>query len=452
MTDEPDPRPNPRPQPPPASERELVPVASTRPHEAAPSATADPAPPAAAESPRPALASAVPAEPPYVAAGDYGAGGYDDGGDDGPWEDEWAPLPRRSGPLRRAGVVLIVLALIVGVTGFSVVRWVNREIHPPGDPGAAVEFSIEPGDTTNVVANNLAAEDVIGNSTVFRYWLRRQGGEQTFRAGKYDLFENMDYPDVLAILRGGPRPPVLINVLIPPGLTLEQMKADLLSKMSGFDPAELDAALASSELDKEWIPPYVFGLESREGVLFPDTYSIDEETAANERALVGRMSAQMDTVLTELGAEEKAAALGRTVYEIVIIASLIEEEAKIDADRPKIARVIYNRLERGTPLGIDATTRYELNKFGLDQPLVTADFESDSPFNTRRNPGLPPTPIASPTRASLEAALNPTPGERWLYYVLTNEGGVLGAHTFANTAREFERAKRVCIELDLGCG
>jgi UPF0755 protein len=453
MTDEPDPRPNPRPQPPPASERELVPVASTRPQDVVPSATPDAAPtPAVEPRPRGERVAPVVSEPPYVAPGDYGAGGYDGGDDDGPWDDEWVPLPPRSGPLRRAGVVMIVLALIVGVTGFSVVRWVNREIHPPGDPGAAVEFSIEPGDTTNVVANNLASEDVIGNSTVFRYWLRRQGGEQTFRAGKYDLFERMDYPDVLEVLRNGPRPPVLINVLVPPGLTLEQMKADLLAKMPGFDPAELDAALLSRELDKDWVPPYVFGLQSREGVLFPDTYSIDEETASNERALVARMSAQMDTVLAELGAQEKADALGRSLYEIVIIASLIEEEAKIDADRPKIARVIYNRLERGTPLGIDATTRYELNKFGLDQPLVTADFESDSPFNTRRNPGLPPTPIASPTRASLEAALNPTPGERWLYYVLTNEGDVLGAHTFANTAREFEAAKRICIEKDLGCG
>jgi UPF0755 protein len=262
----------------------------------------------------------------------------------------------------------------------------------------------------------------------------------------------MDYPDVLTVLRAGPRPPVLINVLIPPGLTLNQMKADLLTKMPGFDPAELDVALASDELDKEWVPPFLFGNESREGVLFPDTYSIDEESASDERALVTRMSAQMDTVLGELEAEAKAAALGLSVYQVVVIASLIEEEARIDADRPKIARVIYNRLERDIPLGIDATTRYELNKFGADQPLVTADFESDSPYNTRKNAGLPPTPIASPTRASLEAALNPTPDQRWIYYVLTNEGDVDGAHTFANTAREFEAAKQICIDKGLGCG
>jgi UPF0755 protein len=163
------------------------------------------------------------------------------------------------------------------------------------------------------------------------------------------------------------------------------------------------------------------------------------------------MSDQMDQVLLDLNAEARAAELGRSVYDIVTIASLIEEEAKIDEDRPKIARVIYNRLEKGIPLGIDATTRYETGKIA-GEPLLTSDFERDSPYNTRKFEGLPPTPIALPTKASLEAALNPTPDESWIYYVLTNEGGVDGAHRFVTTSREFEAAKQVCIDLELGCG
>jgi UPF0755 protein len=156
-------------------------------------------------------------------------------------------------------------------------------------------------------------------------------------------------------------------------------------------------------------------------------------------------------VLVELNAEARAQELGYSVYDILKVASLIEEEAKIDEDRPKIARVIYNRLDRDMTLGIDATTRYAVGKIA-GEPLTQSDLDSDSPYNTRKARGLPPTPISMPTRASIEAALNPTPDQRWIYYVLTNEGGVEGAHRFVNTSREFEQAKQTCIELNLGCG
>ena len=414
-----------------------------------------------ATAPTPALAGArrtaeagrpAPPPAPLVTAG-RGGGGYggDDGyGDDEPYyDDEWVVLPRRSGPLRRAAIIVVVLAVLVGGTGITVLRWVNNEIHPPGDPGEPVEFTIEPGDTTNETANNLAAEGIIGNATVFRYWLRRQDGPKTFNAGKYDLAKNMDYPDVLAVLRKGPKPPVSINVTIPPGLTLEQMKQRILDQLPGFDPTEFDAAYARADLNAPWAPsigPY----PAREGLFFPDTYAVDEQAAANEYALLKRMRDQMDAVLAELDVDNRAAALGYDRFQILTIASLIEEEAKIDDDRPKIARVIYNRLDRGMALGIDASTRYAVGKTS-GEPLTLEDLNSDSPYNTRKQKGLPPGPIAAPSRASIEAALAPAEG-RWLYYVLTNEGGVQGAHTFAVTAREFEQAKQVCIELGLGCG
>jgi UPF0755 protein len=451
MTDETDPRPNPRPQPS-RDESVATPPESDAAVQPEPASTPEPAPrpepqPELVGAGAPARGGLVRTEPEPVV---YGYGYVDEPAE--PLTEEWVRLPRRSGPLRRATIVLVVLGLIVGVTGFSVMRWLNNEIHPPGDPGAPVEFTIESGSTTNVIANNLAKEDIIGNATVFRYWLRRQGGEQTFKAGDYDLLESMDYPDLLEKLRAGPKPPVSIDVTVLPGLTLAQMKVRLLADMPGFDAAELDQALARTELDKIWVPARnIDGSQNREGMLFPDTYSVDEESASNEYTIVKRMSDQMDAVLAELNAEARAAELGVSLYDIVIIASLIEEEAKIDEDRPRIARVIYNRLDRGTPLGIDATTRYETGKIA-GEPLLTSDFERESPYNTRKYAGLPPTPIALPTRASLEAALNPTPNERWMYYVLTNEGGVDGAHRFVNTAREFEQAKQVCIDLGLGCG
>lgn len=166
----------------------------------------------------------------------------------------------------------------------------------------------------------------------------------------------------------------------------------------------------------------------------------------NEVALLKRMRDQMDKVLKELDVANRAKALGYDTYDILKIASLIEEEAKVDADRPKIARVIYNRLAKNMTLGIDASTRFAVNKTN-GEPLTVSDLNSDSPWNTRKVAGLPPTPISSPGRKSIEAALNPTPDQSWLYYVLTDEGGVRGAHTFATTQSEFNAALKVCQQL-----
>ena len=181
-----------------------------------------------------------------------------------------------------------------------------------------------------------------------------------------------------------------------------------------------------------------------EGMLFPDTYEIDDDT--DERTFIRRLVTQLDSNLDALDVEARAADLGVSPYEVVVIASLIEEEARVPGDRAKISRVIHNRLEQGIPLGIDATSRYEAEIAGRGRDGI--DFTSDSPYNTRRVAGLPPTPIAGAGRASLEAALNPEAGD-WIYYVLKDAEG---NHAFLETAREFQAAKQECIRLDLGCG
>jgi UPF0755 protein len=129
---------------------------------------------------------------------------------------------------------------------------------------------------------------------------------------------------------------------------------------------------------------------------------------------------------------------------LIIVASLIEREAKIDPDRAKIARVIYNRLFFDTALQINATVLYAVNK---DRGLTLNDLAIDSPYNTYKVKGLPPTPIAAPSRKSIEAALNPADG-RWFWYVLTDKSG---AHTFAETEKAFLAAKEICDREGL-CG
>jgi UPF0755 protein len=163
------------------------------------------------------------------------------------------------------------------------------------------------------------------------------------------------------------------------------------------------------------------------------------------------MVQEFDAVAAEIDLEGRAAALGMTPYEIVTIASLIEEEYGIPEEMGKIARVIYNRLEIDEPLGIDATSRYEAVLAGRDRDDI--DFESTSPYNTRRQVGLPPTPIAQPSRAALEAALSPEDGP-WIFYVRDPDTSrtPAGGHFFTDSAREFENVKAECEEAGLGCG
>ena len=233
-------------------------------------------------------------------------------------------------------------------------------------------------------------------------------------------------------------------VTIPEGLTLVEMQETLLSQLPDFNPDELKQAIENSET------PSSLGITLsfiKEGIFFPDTYDVDEASLANEESLLQRMTSQFDIVATETGLANPPSGLGVNPYEVLIVASLIEEEAALDEERAKIARVIYNRLDRSIPLGIDATIVYAL---GGDRELTLSDLAVDSPYNTRLVSGLPPTPISAPGRASIEAALQPAQGD-WLYYVRTDESGV-GSHTFTVTQEDFNEAVLICIERDLGCG
>jgi UPF0755 protein len=189
-------------------------------------------------------------------------------------------------------------------------------------------------------------------------------------------------------------------------------------------------------------------LTDLEGVLFPDTYEIEQ--GADETAVVRVMVSQFDRVAAQIGLAGSADNVGVDPYSVLIIASLIEEEAKVDEDRAKVARVIYNRLAQGIPLGVDATLCYLKD----EQPCVLrqSDLQQDSPYNTRLVRGLPPTPIASPGKASLEAALNPADGD-WIFYVLDPQVDSKGTHhLFTASASEFEAAKARCRAAGLGCG
>lgn len=358
---------------------------------------------------------------------------------EGEWDD-WHP-PSHTG--RKLFIAFLVLLALLAAGAFVAWNQIQERIDPPGPPGATVELEIPAGSTTEDIGALLVDNDIITSSTIWNYWTRLEG-VGPFQAGFYEFQQNSSFDEAVAVLDDGPRPPQLERITIPEGLTVSEILPRLADPDTGVERWSLEAlqaALDSGEIRSQYQPE---GVTSYEGLLFPDTYEIDEDV--DEAGFLRRLVAETDARLTALDVEAKAAALGRTPYEILVIASLIEEETRVPAERAMVARVVYNRLEQGIPLGIDATSRYEAEISGRDREDL--DFESDSPYNTRRVAGIPPTPIAAPGQASLEGALNPAEGN-WIYYVLQDEQG---NHFFTDSFAEFNQAKAECARLDLGCG
>ena len=335
-------------------------------------------------------------------------------------EATYVELKPRSSTWRRVLIVgaglLAVLAIAVGAAGF----WVSRQINPPGAPGAEVAVVIPEDSNVPAIASILVGADVIENSTVFRYYVRFTSAGP-FQAGEYMFPTRSSMGDVVDLLEAGPPPaPPVAQVTVPEGFTVAQTISRIAEDVPAFTNIVLNEALFT--IRSRFMPPEVSSLE---GMLFPETYRIEEGEV--EADLLARMVAELDDIATELGYDNTQVTVGLTPYETIIVASLIEREARVPEDQAKIARVIYNRLERGMNLEIDATVLYALGEH--QERVLFDDLEVDSPYNTYRNPGLPPTPIAAPGRSALLAALQPADGA-WLYYVVTDPSG---AHSFAET-------------------
>ncbi len=369
---------------------------------------------------------------------------------------EWVRVPRRTGPVFRFLVVAIVLGVGITTVYSRVTGWFDDQYDPPGEPGSPVEFAIPSGSTANDITQSLYANGIIANPTLFRYWLD-DNFDGDFQAGDYAcLQENMSFDEALDCLDGvGPLPPQFFSITIPEGLRVDEIIEVLNRENPNFSEAALEedlkATLVSVGLTGVPEEPIAGSPDptgsGKEGLLFPATYQIDEKKSEDTLDILRRMADTMELKFTQIVDEDGKAAiideLGLTDYEVITIASLIEEEYLIDEDLGRISRVIYNRLANGRfSLGIDATSCYAAQKPCAD--LNNDDLTSDSPWNTRNlsNYGLPPTPISSPGEKALRAALNPELGD-WLYYVRTEEDG---GHTFAVTDAEFQAAKAVCIE------
>jgi UPF0755 protein len=343
------------------------------------------------------------------------------------WHSYEAEPPRRS-RLPRIVLAAVVLALLVGGLGAV---WLQRKIDPPGSPGAEVTLTIPRGSSTARIAAILDDKGVISNATIFRYYLRVKG-EGAFEAGTYTLRRNEDFNSVAETLRHGPVV-VYQRLTIPEGKTLAQIAA-LVGALPGRSGTKFLELAQSGDVRSTYEPD---GVNNLEGLLFPDTYNFLPKD--DELAILKRLVAEFETRAARAGADEPDARLKVTPYQALVVASLVETESKVDGDRAKIAQVIYNRMARGMLLQIDATVLYAREQTGAPRRpngrVLFSDLEIASPYNTYKVKGIPPTPIAAPGAASLEAALHPEAGP-WLFYVKFQTDGT---HAFATTLAEHNR-------------
>ncbi len=315
--------------------------------------------------------------------------------------------------------ILLLLALAAGAfAAYLAYDYVTR----PGQAGPPIRVDIPEGATGQAVGRILAEKDLIDHELFFRAAMRLDSARAPIKHGVYDLPTGLSPTELLHRLQEGPD--VIVSkfkLTVPEGLSLRQM-ATLFD-----DPEAFDAAARDPEL----IRSLGIAAPTLEGFLMPDTYFFDErpEEAEVVERMVGHFRKTYETLTNEI----PQPATG-DLAELVTVASLVEEESRIDEERPLVAAVIYNRLQRNMPLDLDSTLQYALNKYG--QRLLDRDKDVDSPYNTYKNAGLPPGPISNPGVAALRAAMQPADGE-YLYFVSNADGMT---HTFSSTLSEHNRA------------
>ncbi|MEW6152500.1 MAG: endolytic transglycosylase MltG [Actinomycetota bacterium] len=319
------------------------------------------------------------------------------------------------------GLVAVLLVLLAAFL------WVRNQVNPPGGPGDEVVVRVEPGMSVNEIGEMLADIGVISNSTVWRFYVRLNGPDAV-EAGEYTLRRNESMGRVLDVLGGGAASTETPDVLtIPEGLTLPQI-ADIVGELPGRSRDRFLEVASSGQVRSQYQPP---GSTNLEGLMLPETYFLARDE--DETAIARRLVESFDRLASSLDVSSAAARFNMTPYELIVLASLVEREARVPEDRGPIARVIHNRLAVPMRLQIDATVLYALGEH--KDVVLFADLEVQHPYNTYQIDGLPPGPIASPGRASLEAAVSPDVG-RWLYYVKYEENG---KHAFAVTLDEHNR-------------
>lgn len=331
----------------------------------------------------------------------------------------------------RLGIRILVLIAIAGFI-FAALPVIFNE-NERSEKGRVKIIEVKHGMSFYELSEILEREKIIKSAFILRKRAVEDGIDRFLSPGKYRFRENSSYEEVILIIKKGPIVEH-IKITIPEGFTNRQI-AERLGAVLKIDSKEILNYLNSSKT--EFINEFPFLIEvpgeSLEGLLFPDTYYLKPESSLKE--IVVKMLKNFEEKASEIGLINQEGEPVEDFYEKLIIASIVEKEAKVDEERPIIASVFYNRLKRGMKLQSCATVEYAL---GFSKPYLTnEDLKINSPYNTYLYEGLPPGPICNPGKESLNAAANPAK-TNFIYFVLKDGSG---RHYFAETYIEFLKAK-----------
>lgn len=311
---------------------------------------------------------------------------------------------------RRLSLGLIVLVLLIAIAGvFMVRRTYEQNLQAASATQRRVLVTIALGSSASSIAKQLKDQGVIRSDWAFEWYIRNHGLRNKLQAGSYYLSPNQPVPEIVTALTQGKVATDLVTVL--PAQRLDQIRTALIN--SGFSEADVAAALDPAQYKNE--PALVdkpVG-NNLEGYLYPDSYQKTLDTQAS--TVIRASLAQMQKRLTpDLRASIERQ--GLTVYQGIVLASIVEQEVSKAEDKPVVAQVFLKRLRMGMVLGSDVTAYYGALKAGQEPSL-----SYDSPYNTHLHAGLPPTPISNVTESSLHAVANPASSD-YLYFVAGDDG------------------------------
>ncbi|MCK4939193.1 MAG: endolytic transglycosylase MltG [Rhodospirillaceae bacterium] len=311
--------------------------------------------------------------------------------------------------MKRVLIGIIILAFLAFMTASTAWLWMGTKVVNPGPGTNDARVIIKPGSSVALIASELEQLGVIDSPLVFKLRARLTGVHKTLKAGEYNFPARISIGGALQLLKGGNT--VVRKLTIPEGL-------------STLDVLELVMTADGLSGNIERVPGA--------GRLLPETYHYSWGDSRD--GLISRMEDDMSSLLGELHPNNFGQL--KSIDEVLVLASIVEKETAIDEERPRIAAVFLNRIKKGMRLQSDPTVVYAITNglSELGRELTRADLAIESPFNTYKNRGLPPEPIANPGRASIEAVLAPTKSDE-LYFVASGNGG----HTFARTLKEHNR-------------
>ncbi|MCP3101599.1 endolytic transglycosylase MltG [Myxococcus sp. K15C18031901] len=311
--------------------------------------------------------------------------------------------------MKKILIGLVVIVVLVAGAGVSAFVWaesaVQQAVAPPG--AATVEFTVPKGTSGRGLGGLLVTQGLLADARIWRWHLFRRGSFSP-KAGRHEVSPSMTVAELAKALEGNPLPDDVPFVVVE-GWRLRDTDAALAA--AGY--ITPGAYIAAASNPSKFTAPFPLPTTSLEGYLYPETYGVIKEKFSVEDLIQRQLDAFGERFFAPN--RDAIAKSGRSLHEVVVMASMLEREEPVPDQRPLVAGILWKRVDKGYPLGVDATSRYALAQWNDRIAFLKRLRDPEDPYNTRHRKGLPPGPIGAPTVESLQAAMSPKASEFWYY-------------------------------------